>query len=93
MIMTFDFAFMAQRDKALRTEIEQAILSKADSIVYTDIHKLSFSVSRQVVTVEPLSGSSLFRHKIITKAIKYSAIIKMLNNNWDNIGNDEISDI
>lgn len=84
---------MAQKDDFLRAEIEQIISSNVDKVVCTDIHKLSFSASEQAAAVEPLSNSSPFCHKIIPKKIKYSAIIKMLNNDWDNIGKDEIFDI
>ncbi len=92
MIMTFDFALIAQRDAKLMKEINDAMLSQKNEFVYTDIHKLSFISSKQTVIVEPLSANSPFHCKVVPKEIKYTAVRKMLDNNWD-ICDDEIMDV
>lgn len=92
MIMTYDFVPMAQRDNILLEKIKHALLSQADEIIYTDIHKLCFSPSKQSLLVEARSENSPFHNKVVPKEIKYSAVIKMLNNNWDEICEDEIID-
>ncbi len=93
MLMTFDFIFMAQKDNSLSKKIETALLSPVDEVIYTDIHKLSFCALKQSLFVDARSEDSPFRYKIMPKEIKYSAVRKMLNNNWDDICEDEIRDI
>ena len=67
--------------------------SQKNEVVCTDIHKLSFFPSKQAVIVEALSQNSPFHYKIIPKEIKYSAISKMINGNWDDVCFDEIMDV
>ena len=93
MIMTFEFALMAQRDAKLMQAIYDAMASQTDKVVCTDVHKLSFFPSKQTVIVNAFSINSPFQHKIVPKEINYSAVIKMLNNNWEDICKDEIMDI
>ncbi len=92
MIMTFDFVFMAQRDNILLEKIKHALLSQTNEVIYTDIHKLCFYASKQSLLVDARSENSQFRYKIVPKEIKYSAVVKMLNNNWEDICEDEIID-
>ncbi|MBR6530191.1 MAG: hypothetical protein IKT43_02110 [Clostridia bacterium] len=93
MIKTFDFVFDAQRNPKLMQEIKDALQNQTDVVVCTDVHKLSFLPSKQAVIVTPLSENSPYNFKVIPKEIKYTAIIKMLNGNWDNISHDEILDV
>ena len=93
MIMTFEFALIAQKDATLMRKINIAMASQNNEVVCTDIHKLSFIPSKQAVIVNALSNNSPFYYKIVPKEIKYSAVVKMLNNDWENISNDEIIDI
>ena len=93
MIMTFEFALIAQRDAKLMQAINNAIASQKEEIVCTEIHRLSFFPSKQTVIIDALSNNSPFHHKIAPKKVKYSALIKMLNNDWENICKDEITDI
>ncbi len=93
MIMTFDFALIAQRDAKLMNAINDAIVSQRNEVVCTEIHKLSFFPSKQTVIVEALSQNSPFRYKVVPKEIKYSAVTKMLNGNWEDICEGEILDV
>lgn len=93
MIMTFDFALIAQRDAKLMQAIHDAMASQKNEVVCTNIHKLSFFPSKQTVIVDAVSKNSPFHYKIVPKEIKYPAVIKMLNNNWKDIRKDEIMDI
>lgn len=93
MIMTFDFALIAQRDAKLMKAINDAIASQRNEVVCTDIHKLSFFPSKQTVIVETLSNNSTFHYKVVPKEIKYSAVIKMVNGNWEDICEGEILDV
>ena len=93
MIKTFDFALIAQRDTKLMKAINDAIASQRNEVVCTDIHKLSFFPSKQTVIVEALSNNSPFHYKVVPKEIKYSAVIKMVNGNWEDICEGEILDV
>ena len=93
MIMTFDFALIAQRDAKLMKAIKDAIASQRKEVVCTDIHKLSFFPSKQTVIVEALTQNSPFYYKVVPKEIKYSAVIKMVNGNWEDICEGEILDV
>ena len=79
MIKTFDFALIAQRDTKLMKAINDAIASQRNEVVCTDIHKLSFFPSKQTVIVEALSNNSPFHYKVVPKEIKYSAVIKKMD--------------
>ena len=93
MIMTYDFALIAQRNSKLMKAINDAMASQNDQEVCTDMHRLSFVSSKKVVIVEPLSENSPFHYKVVPKAISYTAVIKMLNNNWADICEGEIMDV
>ena len=93
MIKTYDFALIAQRDAKLMKAINDAMDSQNNEVVYTDIHRLSFFPSKKTVIVSALSENSPFHHKVVPKEISYTAVIKMLNNNWEDICKDEIMDI
>ena len=93
MIMTYDFILKAQHDKDFMNEIRNAISSGLDNEIFTDIHRLRFYGEKKVVIVGPYSEHSDFNWKIIPKEITYSAILKMLEGNWDSIGSDDIRDI
>ncbi|MBQ8568292.1 MAG: hypothetical protein IJ446_03650 [Oscillospiraceae bacterium] len=93
MMMTFDFALMAQRDAELMKAITDAMSSPKNEVVCTDIHKLSFFPSKKTVVVTALSETSPFHYKVVPKEISYSAVIKMLNKNWNDICEDEIRNI
>ena len=83
---------MVQRDKVLLKRIENALLSTVDEVICTDIHKLCFNSSKQLLLVEACSKDSPFHYKIAPKEIKYSAVHKMLNGNWEDIEEGEIRD-
>lgn len=93
MIMTYDFALLARRDAKLMKAIKDALASQNNEVVCTDIHKLSFFPSKKTVIVNALSESSPFHCKVIPKEISYTAVIKMLNNDWDDICENEIMDV
>ncbi len=93
MIMTYDFALMAQRDTKLLKAINDALVSQNNEVVCTDIHKLCFFPSKKTVIVNALSENSPFHYQVVPKEISYTAIIKMLNNNWDDICKGEIIDV
>jgi hypothetical protein len=93
MIMTYNFVFMAQRDNRLMEKIENALISQSDKIIYTEIHKLFFSTSKQSLRVYPCSEDSIFCKKTVPKEIKYSAVRKMIDGKWEEISKDEIMDI
>ena len=93
MIMTYDFALIAHRDSELMKAINDAMVSQNDQEVCTDIHRLSFVSSEKVVIVKPLSENSPFHYKVVPKVITYTAVIKMLNNNWADICDGEIMDV
>lgn len=93
MIITFDFILMAQKDNILMEKIKHAVESKENAVVYTDIHKLSFCASKQSVIVENKSDSISLGYKIIPKEIKYDALLKMLDNNWECICESDIIDV
>lgn len=73
--------------------IYDAMASQTEIVVCTDVHKLTFFPSKQTVIVNSFSKNSPFQYKIVPKEIKYSAVIKILNNNWEDIREDEIMDI
>lgn len=93
MIMTYDFILTAKREKAFMKQLKEALLSHSDSILCTDIHKLSFHSDKQTVIVTPKSAASDFSWKIVPKKIKYQALIKMLDGDWDNIQPNDITDV
>lgn len=92
MIETFDFIFKAKYDKDFMKALQDAISSYEDREIYTDKHKLYFDAKTQIVSVTPQSNTGVYS-KIIPKKIKYQALIKMLNNEWDNFASDDITDI
>ncbi|MCH5342153.1 MAG: hypothetical protein J1E01_11875 [Acetatifactor sp.] len=83
MEMTYDFILMAMRDEKLMKEIQDALSGNSECEIFTGIHKLSFSSTKQTVLVEACSDTSLFSHKIIPKEIPYSAVQKMLGGDWN----------
>ena len=93
MIRTYDFALMARKNSKLMKEIKCALISSENDIIYTDIHKLSFYSHKKILRVEPIADNNSLYHKIIPKDIKYSAVLKMLANDWDLICGDEIMDV
>lgn len=93
MIMTYDFLLLAKGNKNFRDHLNQAILSESDCEIYTDIHKLTFSPKSQTIMITAKSDTSPFRHKIAPKQITYSALMKMLDDNWESIASDEITDL
>lgn len=93
MLRTYDFALMAQKDEVLLRKIENALLNSADEVIYTDMHKLSFMASKELLLVEARSENSPVHHKIVPKMIKYSAVRKMLNGSWEDISEGEILDV
>lgn len=93
MIMTYDFVLTAKRNKEFRLQLDNAILSDLNSEICTDIHRLTFLSTSQVVIVTAKSDTSAFRHKIIPKKITYQALIKMLDGKWNDISPSDITDL
>ncbi len=93
MIMTYDFILTAKHDKNFRSKIDESILSNTSSEICTDIHRLTFFPESQTVTITAKSDTSPFRYKIAPKKITYQALMKMLNDKWDSIAPDEITDL
>lgn len=93
MLRTYDFIIMARRDEMQFGKIENALLNSVDEVIYTDMHKLSFMASKELLLVEAQSEDSPFHHKIVPKMIKYSAVRKMLNGSWEDISEGEILDV
>lgn len=93
MLMTFDFIFMAQRDKILMKQLREAIQSDSDVEICTDIHRIHFDAHRKTVAVRPFSETSAFRCKIAPKEIKYKAFVKMLDMDWDDLASGDIIDL
>lgn len=93
MLRTYDFIIMARRDEVLLGKIENALLNSVDEVIYTNMHKLSFMASKELLLVEARSEDSSFHHKIVPKMIKYSAVRKMLNGSWEDISEGEILDV
>lgn len=91
--MTYDFILKAQHDKNFMKKIRNAISSELDKEICTDIHRLRFFGEKKVVIVEPYSENSDFNWKIIPKEITYSAILKMIEGDWDGIGSEDIRDV
>lgn len=92
MTMTYDFIPKARRDKAFLKQLKKALFSQSESIIFTDIHKLSFYPDKQAVTVEPKSDTSDFKEKIVPKEISYQAVLHMLDGEWDKINPNDIID-
>ena len=92
MIETYDFIFQAKYNKDFKKVLQDTISSYENRIIYTNKHKLIFDAKLQVVSVTPKSNTD-FCTKIIPKKIKYQALTKMLNNEWDNFETDDITDI
>lgn len=93
MIKTYDFLLTAKRDKNFRAQIDEAISRNIDCEICTDIHRLTFSSKSQTVAVAPKSNTSPFKEKIVSKRITYQALIKMLNDEWNSIASDDITDL
>ena len=83
---------MAQRDSKLMEAIHNALASQENTVVCTDMHRISFLGFKQTAIVEALSDNSPFSYKIVPKAIKFSAVIKMLNGEWEDICEGDIID-
>lgn len=88
--MTYDFALLAQKDAKLMKAINDAMMSKKNEVVCTELHKLSFFPSKQIVIVEALSENSPFHYKILPKEIKYSVVAKLINGKWEDLCENEI---
>ena len=93
MLMTFDFIALAQHNVQFMARLKDAVSNHSDDEIIMKPYKLTFHAHKQIVTVCPYSETSEFYHKIVPKEITYQALMKMLNNDWENIGEDDIKDI
>lgn len=84
--MTFDFVFAAQRDESLMKQVKEAVSSDVDVEICSDIVRLYFDSEKKTVSVRPYSETSAFPYKIIPAQITYHALLKMLANDWEEIG-------
>lgn len=92
MIKTYDFILAAKHDKDFMKHLKKALSSNEDSEIHTDIYRLIFDVKSQMVSVVPKSNTGIC-NKIVPKKIKYLALMKMLNGEWDNIEPGDITEI
>lgn len=83
MIMTYDFIFYAKRDSQFMQQIRECIISRRDTELCTEIHRLHFYGKQQLVIVKPLSNTSPFHEKVIPKTIDYQDLTRMLDGHWD----------
>lgn len=92
MIMTYDFILYAKRDKDFMKQLRNAVLNDFDNEIYTDTHILSFQPKIKTVIIKAKPDINSFRNKIVPKKVTYSAFIKMLDGDWENINTDDIID-
>ena len=92
MIETYDFILTAKYDKDFMKHLKNALSSNEDSEISTNKHRLILDAKSQMMSVVPKSNTGAY-NKIIPKKIKYQAVLKMLNGEWDNIESDDITDI
>ncbi len=93
MLMTFDFIALAQHNVQFMARLKDAVSNHSDDEIIMKPYKLTFHAHKQIVTLRPYPETSEFYHKIVPKEITYQALMKMLNNDWENIGEDDIKDI
>ena len=67
--------------------------NKNIELTIDQIFRLNFDCQNQSVTVRPFSDTSYFHCKIIPKRITYSAVLKLLDKNFDDISEDDIVEI
>lgn len=92
MVWTYDFIFMAYRNQNFRKQLEDAIASPSDLVITTELHKLSFCAKKQTVLVTPNPKCrSFLTVKIIPTKIAYSALTRMLLDDWEHIKPGEIT--
>lgn len=90
MLMTFDFVMHAWRDERLMSKFRKCIEQEQNSELHTDIYRISFNAQRRTVDIQPFSSTSPFAYKIIPMRITYSALIKMLDDKFEDIEEGEI---
>ena len=94
MIMTYDWMVYAQHHPAFKKEIEAAIESgKRCELTFRQIHRIQFDPEERSVTVTPYSDNSEWRCKIIPIRIKYKAVLKAINGDWEHFSEDDIQDM
>ncbi len=90
MVWTFDFILTAWRDKTFREQLENALASQSDLVLYTEIHQLSFHAAEQVVLVT-LNPDSPFLCKVVPAKITYRGVKKMLQDDWESLEQKDIT--
>lgn len=93
MIRTYDFLLVAKRNKNFRSQIDEAILNGLNSEIYTDTHRLIFLPESQTVIVTAKSNVSPSHEKIVPKKITYQVLKNMLDEKWDSIDPNDITDL
>ena len=91
---TYDWIIRSWNDKTLEQKIRSVISdNKNIELTIDQIFRLNFDYQNQSVTVRPFSDTSYFHCKIIPKRITYSAVLKLLDKNFDDISEDDIVEI
>ena len=93
MLMTFDFVLTAKYNTNFMKQLKEALSCNLDREICADIHRLNFYTESQTIIITPKSKTSTFHDKIVPKKITYQALEKMINEEWDNIDQNEITDI
>lgn len=91
MVKTFDFLYQAWTNDSFCSEIQTAIHSEVNSIIYTDILALSFDAKSKTVHISSISNVSPFSQKILPARISYEGMQKLLEKRFDNLSPDDIN--
>lgn len=86
MIVSYDWLFHAQRNPALKKQIEDAVASGGDcELTWQQILRIGFEGKTQSAVVRPYAADSDFHAKVISVRISYRAIIQIINGDLDHL--------
>ena len=87
------FVFKAQRNANFRNEIESALAATDSCEICTDIVRIHFNPAKKTVAITPLSETSPFHVKVVSKEVTYHVLRLMLDNKWERINPDEVRNL
>jgi len=92
-IKSFDFLRFAWSKEAFKKTIIDYVKNGDTSVLETDSSKLVFDGVKQTLFILPSSDAVLWDGKFVPKGIKYSALIHLLNKDFEKVALDDIFDV